>query len=141
MLESGARRPANNQGDLLADLRAQTVFQLQQLLLGSIWQKIAVYFVIGPPLVVAGGTLLLATGGEGFYDGIVSTYASLYKVPSNILTSSNTAEVVVLNIMCTCTHGIDTPCYLRRRVYGHHILWRPPRFPERGDFRQGQAGS
>ena len=72
---------------------------LRTITTGDIWSKIAVYFVIGPPLVFLGASMLLATGGEGFSDGLVSTYASLYKVPSNILTSSNSAEVVVLNIM------------------------------------------
>lgn len=135
MLDSGARRPSGDQADLLANLAANTRFQLQQVLLGNVWSKIAVYFVIGPPLVTGGALLLLATGGEaGFTDDLVSSYASLYKVPSNILSSSNSARIVVLNSLCTwtrfCQVAQNSVTLCATRVYWNNLFWCPPGFPQ-----------
>ncbi|KAK9842132.1 hypothetical protein WJX84_007001 [Apatococcus fuscideae] len=58
-----------------------TVFRTQQVVLGNTINKLIGVFAAGIPVIVLGGFGYQLTSGKTLWDGIVSVYGALYKIP------------------------------------------------------------
>ena len=58
---------------------------LPQVVLGNTINKLIGVFAAGIPVIVLGGLAYQFTSGKTLWDGIVSVYGALYKIPGVLL--------------------------------------------------------
>lgn len=56
-------------------------FRLQQVMLGNTVTKVLGVFLLGLPMILAGGLLYAAVSGRSLLQGLISAYGGLYKIP------------------------------------------------------------
>lgn len=96
----GARQ--KDRGDGEDTWKAVASYQLQRVLLGDLWTKMAAYFGLGIPAIAVGVVSIYIASGltEDFMSGVLKIYGSLYKVPGvNVLNAGPPLEDFVLNIV------------------------------------------